>query len=407
MCYNAEPYLVYKIMYQRRNYKRNNRYHRSNRNRSRNKNRHDYRTHPDMYVAKAQSGEEVSIYTDGSNFTDFDLSPVLQKNIAYRKYTVPTKIQHQAIPLIIEGKDVLGLASTGSGKTGAFLLPMIDKVLKDKSQKCLIVVPTRELAEQIREELIKFSYGTYISSVLVIGGKSIGNQIRALRRTPQFVIGTPGRIIDLWKRNVLPLNTFNNVILDEVDRMLDMGFIRDIEFLISNLMVEKQSLFFSATMSSKEEVIANKLLRNPVKIQIAQQSPTKNIEQDVVRVDRQNKMQVLHDLLKQEGFDKVLIFSRTKYGADKIALRLSKGGFQTAAIHSNKTQSSRIKTIKMFKSGRLRILVATDVASRGLDIDDITHVINYDEPESYEDYIHRIGRTGRAGKTGTALTFIG
>ncbi|MCA9382025.1 DEAD/DEAH box helicase, partial [Candidatus Dojkabacteria bacterium] len=190
-------------------------------------------------------------------------------------------------------------------------------------------------------------------------------------------------------------------------RMLDMGFIADIEFLISKLMVEKQSLFFSATMSDKAEIIANRLLKNPVKIQVEKQSPIKNIDQDVVRVNSQDKLQVLHDLLKNEEFEKVLIFSRTKRGADKIALRLRNSGFQIDAIHSNKTQNSRMRTIKMFKAGNLRILVATDVASRGLDIDDITHVINYDEPQSYEDYIHRIGRTGRAGKMGTALTFIG
>lgn len=394
-------------MYQRRPYRRNNSYRGNNNNRNRSRYNNNYRTHPDMYRAKAQGGEEISIYADGATFTDFDLSPVLQKNIAFRKYTVPTKIQNQAIPLILSGKDILGLASTGSGKTGAFLLPMIDKVLKDKNQKCLIVVPTRELAEQIKEELGKFAYGTPVSSVLVIGGKNIGNQLRALKRQPQFVIGTPGRLIDVWKRKALWLDTFNNVVLDEVDRMLDMGFIADIEFLISKLMVEKQSLFFSATMSDKAEIIANRLLKNPVKIQVEKQSPIKNIDQDVVRVNSQDKLQVLHDLLKNEEFEKVLIFSRTKRGADKIALRLRNSGFQIDAIHSNKTQNSRMRTIKMFKAGNLRILVATDVASRGLDIDDITHVINYDEPQSYEDYIHRIGRTGRAGKMGTALTFIG
>lgn len=394
-------------MYQRKPYRRYGNY---RGNRSYGQRRRNHRSsgmHPDSYIAKAQVGEEVSIYSSETKFTDFNISPILQKNIKGKGYEYPTKIQDQAIPEILSGKDILGLANTGSGKTAAFLIPMINKLMHDRSQKCLIVVPTRELAEQIREELYQFTKDTYTYSTLVIGGANMRNQIKSLRKNPQFVIGTPGRLIDLNKKGFLRLESFDNIVLDEVDRMLDMGFIRDIEFIISKVKKEKQSLFFSATMTNTAEKIANNLLKNPVKIQIEKQSPTRNIEQGVVRFDQRDKVEVLHELLIKEEFKKVLIFSRTKHGADKLTYKLRDRGFQIDAIHSNKTQAKRIRTISLFKSGKLKILVATDIASRGLDIDDITHVINYDEPQNYDDYIHRIGRTGRAGKMGNALTFIG
>jgi len=361
---------------------------------------------PQRYIAKAEVGEAVSVYVPSSKLTDFKLAKILQKNILRKNYTHPTKIQDQAIPYILDGRDLLGLACTGSGKTAAFLIPMINKTISDRSQKCLIVVPTRELAGQIREELLQFSEGSQIRSVLVIGGKSIRNQVHALKKRPQFVIGTPGRLMDLCKRRSLRLEDFNNVVLDEVDRMLDMGFIKDIEFLILKLMKEKQSLFFSATMTDKAEQVAGNFLRNPVKIQVEKQSPLKNIEQNIVRVKSQNKLELLRGLLNKEEFEKVLIFSRTKHGADRMAKKLKITGFQIDSIHGDKSQARRTRLIDSFKSGKLKILVATDVASRGLDIDDITHVINYDEPATFDDYIHRIGRTGRVGKPGNALTFV-
>lgn len=361
---------------------------------------------PAKYVAKAEAGESVSVYVPSSKFSDFKLAKILQKNVLRKSYVSPTKIQDQAIPYIIEERDLLGLASTGSGKTAAFLLPMINKMIRDRTQKCLIVTPTRELAEQIRAELLQFSEGTNIRSVLIIGGKSIRNQIHALKKQPQFIIGTPGRLIDLYNRRVLRLEEFNNVILDEVDRMLDMGFIKDIEFLILKLKKDKQSLFFSATMTDKAEKIAANFLRNPVKIQIEKQSPLKNIEQSIVRVNSQNKLGLLQDLLNKVEFEKVLIFSRTRYGADRMAKKLKNRGFQIDSIHGDKSQARRARSIDAFKSGKIKILVATDVASRGLDIDDITHVINYDEPSTFNTYIHRIGRTGRVGKPGNAITFV-
>lgn len=361
---------------------------------------------PAKYIAKAEAGEAVSVYVPDSKLTDFNLAKILQKNILRKNYIHPTKIQDQSIPHILEGRDLLGLACTGSGKTAAFLIPMINKAINDRVQKCLIVVPTRELAEQIRQELLQLSEGSQVRSVLVIGGKSIRNQVHALKKQPQFVIGTPGRLMDLCNRRSLRLDDFNNVILDEVDRMLDMGFIKDIEFLILRLMREKQSLFFSATMTDKAEKIARDLLRDPVKVQVEKQSPLKNVEQNIVRVNSQNKLELLQNLLNKEEFEKVLVFSRTKHGADRMARKLKDKGFQIDSIHGDKSQARRARSIDSFKSGKIKILVATDVASRGLDINDITHVINYDEPSDFDIYIHRIGRTGRVGKPGNALTFV-
>ena len=393
------------IMSQRKYYKRNRKFNRGNRNIRRNRYA-GKKIDPQRYIAKAESGSSESIYVSSRAFSEFNLEGVLQRNILNKNYSSPTKIQDQAIPYILDGRDLLGLASTGSGKTAAFLIPMINKILRDKTQKCLIIVPTRELAEQIRKELFQFSEGTRINSALLIGGASAYHQINALKRRPQFVIGTPGRLKDLFNRRYLRLAEFNNVVLDEVDRMLDMGFIHDIEFLISKLMKKKQSLFFSATMTNKAEKIANSFLHDPVKVQVEKQSPLKNIEQSIVRIQSRNKVEVLIDLLKREEFKKVLIFSRTKYGADNLVKSLKKNGLQLEAIHGGKSQSKRTRTINMFKSGKIMILVATDVASRGLDIDDITHIINYDEPATYDDYIHRIGRTARAGKPGNAITFV-
>jgi superfamily II DNA/RNA helicase len=361
----------------------------------------------DKYVAKAKDTKTVSIYVENTSFNDFEIDTKLTKNIEFRKYTSPTKIQAEAIPYLLKGKDLLGIASTGSGKTGAFLIPMIDKILKDRTQKCLVITPTRELAFQIQNELREFTRRMNVYSALVIGGANIRKQIYALERNPQFVIATPGRLKDLYERRKIRLDTFNNVILDEVDRMLDMGFIKDITLLISKLSQMKQSLFFSATMNTQAERIANRFLKNPIKVQTEKQSPQANVDQDIVEVTSvYKKLEILHELLIKEGFDKVLIFSRTKRGADKLSYRLRDRGFKVDAIHGDKTQYKRTTAITNFRTNRINILVATDVASRGIDIPDITHVINYDEPATYEDYIHRIGRTGRVGKKGKALTFV-
>ncbi|MCA9376500.1 DEAD/DEAH box helicase [Candidatus Nomurabacteria bacterium] len=363
----------------------------------------------DRYIARAVEGYvPPSIYVEDSHYSQLEVDQKIKGNIARKGYLHPTKIQDQAIPAILQGHDILGLACTGSGKTAAFLIPLIDKFMNDrKGQRCLIIVPTRELASQIQDEFRDLARDTGLYSTVVIGGTNIRRQISDLRRRPQFVIGTPGRLKDVYERGELDLEVFNNIVLDEVDRMLDMGFIPDITYLISKLRSEKQTLFFSATMSPAAERIANTLMTDPVKIQVEKESPLKNIDQDIVKITHTDeKVTVLTNILRKESVTKVLVFSRTKRGADQLSKKLYQSGFKVDSIHGNKPQHKRIRILTSFKTGQIDILVATDVAARGLDIPNVSHVINYDEPENYKDYIHRIGRTGRAGKTGNALTFV-
>jgi ATP-dependent RNA helicase RhlE len=358
-------------------------------------------------IAKAVYEDLPSIYVLDHNLLEFNLTNELKKNITYKKYTSPTKIQYQAIPHILEGRDILGIASTGSGKTAAFLIPMINKGVLDKNQRFLVIVPTRELAMQIQDEFVQLARNTGLRSVLIMGGNSMRTQIGILKRDPQFVIATPGRLKDLTQRKVIDLLKINNVILDEVDRMLDMGFIEDIRFITSQLSDNKQSLFFSATMNRKSEEIADTLLKRPVKIEVEKETQGKNVEQDVIRLKNgENKFNVLCDYVNKEELKKVLVFTRTKREAENLSHKLLDRGIKVNALHGDKRQTQRSRIIDSFKKGKLDILIATDVASRGLDINNITHVINYDIPENYDDYIHRIGRTGRAGKKGYALTFI-
>lgn len=359
------------------------------------------------YIAKATPDLGEKIYKPINKFADFDVDQRLKTNIAAKGYVNPTKIQDLSIPVILKGKDVIGLASTGSGKTAAFLIPLINKSLQDRNQKTLIIVPTRELAEQIYMEFRSLVTGFNLYATVVIGGASMFKQISLLRKNPQFVIGTPGRLKDLTQRKNLNLANFNNIVLDEVDRMLDMGFVRDIKLLISLMPKQKQSLFFSATMDAEAERIAGSLLTNPEKIETESGTSSKNVEQNIVKLDPgQNKIDKLHDILIMTEVSKTLIFARTKFGADRLARNLHARGFKVDSIHGNKSQSQRSKVIQNFKQEVIKVLVATDVAARGIDIADISHVINFDEPATYQDYIHRIGRTGRAGKSGKALTFI-
>ncbi|OGH24044.1 MAG: hypothetical protein A2698_00770 [Candidatus Levybacteria bacterium RIFCSPHIGHO2_01_FULL_42_15] len=345
-------------------------------------------------------------YVPKHAFSDFPIREELKRNITNKNYTEPTPIQDQAIPSILENKDVIGIANTGTGKTAAFLIPLINKVFHDPMQRVLIVVPTRELAVQIDEEFKAFAKDMNIFSVLCIGGASIHNQIYGIRRNHNFIIGTPGRLKDLKMQKKLNFALYNNVVLDEVDRMLDMGFIVDVRFIISHLPNDRQSLFFSATVSFDIQQIIRTFLKNPITISVKSQEMPIRVDQDVIKINGRNKIDVLHDLLIQDGFDKVLIFGRTKWGMEKLARLLAERGFRVAAIHGNKSQNQRQRALEQFRENHVQVLLATDIASRGLDIDDITHVINYDQPASYEDYIHRIGRTGRAGKAGTALTFV-
>ena len=360
------------------------------------------------YVRKAVSRDLPGEYIPKNQFSDLDVSPQLKKNILNKNYITPTPIQDQAIPIILEGKDLVGVANTGTGKTAAFLVPLIEKVLKDRNKKVLIMAPTRELVLQIVDELKAFSKSLNIYSATCIGGASIRNQIFALQRNPEFVVGTPGRLKDLISRKRLSLSRFTNVVLDEVDRMLDMGFINDIKYFISLLPLKRQSLFFSATVSKEVDNLIRGFLSNPIKISVKSGDTPDNVEQDIVRVnDKGKKIESLHDLLIKEEFKKVLVFGRTKRGVEHLSNTLRERGFKVGSIHGDKSQAKREKVLNLFKTNQLQTLVATDVAARGLDIADITHVINYDLPATYDDYIHRIGRTGRADKIGKALTFIG
>ncbi|MEK7597193.1 MAG: DEAD/DEAH box helicase [Patescibacteria group bacterium] len=341
-------------------------------------------------------------------FSSLDLPETLKATIVRHGYINLTPIQAQGIPAIRSGKDVIGIANTGTGKTAAFLIPLVENILKDFNYKALIISPTRELALQTRDELRKFSGNMPIFSTLCIGQSSMQMQVSQLRHNPHVVVGTPGRLKDLINRGVLKLGMFKMIILDETDQMLDMGFIHDIKEIISYLPADRQSLFFSATVSPAISMLINSFVKNPVTISVKTQETLTNIKQDLVRLDKKigSKMEKLSSLLRQEEFKKVLVFGRTKHGVERMARDLFQKGFKVTSIHGDKAQFQRQQAIRMFKEDVVKIMVATDVAARGLDIANVSHVINYDIPQTYEDYIHRIGRTGRANLSGTALTFV-
>jgi superfamily II DNA/RNA helicase len=358
-----------------------------------------------MFIKKAEP-VVVQDYVPVNRFQDFLICDELQNSITARGYLSPTPIQDKVIPEVLKGRDVVGIAQTGTGKTAAFLIPLIQKTLDIPSTKTLIVTPTRELAVQIEDELKSFTKSLNIRSALCIGGASINTQTNLLKRNPQFVVGTPGRLKDLSERKTLAFSSFNTIVLDEVDRMLDMGFVREVDRIIAQLPRQRHSLFFSATLPTTVRTVMDRLLFEPLVFTVKAQVAPEQIDQDVVRINGRQKIEVLHELLIQKAFEKVLVFGRTKWGMEKLAKELDYRGFKVAAIHGNKSQSQRQRALDLFKANHVQVLIATDIASRGLDIENVTHVINYDLPETYDDYIHRIGRTGRANRTGTALTFI-
>jgi ATP-dependent RNA helicase RhlE len=362
---------------------------------------------PARFVNKAITTEEVAVFRPEHQFEDFAIAEGLKRAIATKGLTLPTPIQDRAIPHILRGEDLVGIAETGTGKTAAFLIPLINRAIEDKHARALILVPTRELAIQIQEELRSLSRGLSMYSACCVGGAGIIPQIRDVRRDPHFVIGTPGRLKDLIERGVLDLSGFNAVVLDEADRMLDMGFVNDMRFLLGLMPRERLSLCFSATMSPEIDRLVGDFLRTPVKISVKTRDTSRDVEQDVVRIGAgQSKVDVLQELLMQPEFEKVLVFGRTKHGVEKLANILARAGFKAESIHGNKTHGSRQQALGRFKTGVAKILVATDVAARGLDVPKVSHVINFDVPATHEDYVHRIGRTGRAGLRGKALTFI-
>lgn len=364
---------------------------------------------PAQYVSKpvvTPTAEEPQ-FVPTNAFTDFGFPEELVANVQKRGYSQPTPIQDQAIPVLMEGSDIVGIANTGTGKTAAFLLPFIHKVLADPNQGVLILAPTRELALQIYDELQSFTRQLPISQTICIGGANLSRQIERLKQSPHFVIGTPGRIKDLLQRRAFDTTLFTNIVLDEVDRMLDIGFRKDILFLIEQLPEQRHAAFFSATINRDAEEIMQRLLRQPVTVSVRKHETAAQIEQDIVRIGQgQSKLEVLFELLQQDEFEKVIVFGRTKHGINKLARELHVRGLRVAAIHGNKSQGARQRSLQEFKQGRVQALLATDVAARGIDIQGVTHVINFDEPMTYEDYVHRIGRTGRAGRVGKALTFV-
>jgi superfamily II DNA/RNA helicase len=359
------------------------------------------------FINKATITEEVEHFVPEHKFADFQIDEVLKSGIINKGYTLPTPIQDRSIPHILKGQDIVGIANTGTGKTAAFLIPLIDKVLKNRKNKILIVVPTRELAIQIQNELNGFTKGMKIFSVCCVGGAYIGKQLSELRYVNEFIIGTPGRLKDLIERKAIILNQFSTIVLDEADRMLDMGFVNDMRYLMAGMPKPRHTLFFSATLSNEIEKLIGEFLHEPVRISVKTRDTSKNIEQDIVRVGRGvNKLDVLGELLAKEDFSKVIIFGRTKHGVEKLSKALIDKGFKAESIHGDKNHSQRQRALKGFKENQVKILVATDVAARGLDIPDVSHVINFDIPATYDDYVHRIGRTGRANKKGKALTFV-
>ena len=363
------------------------------------------------FIKKGQQIEEKP-YISKNTFIDFPFNPQIHKNIARAGFIHPRPIQDQAIHSVLEGKDVFGMANTGTGKTAAFLLPLIEKISKTKGKNAreivLIMAPTRELAMQIDSDFRALAFGLGIFSVSCVGGLPIMRQISEIKRGVSFVIGTPGRIKDLINRKVLDLSTCHSVVLDEADRMLDLGFRDDMVFILSKVPKEKrQTLFFSATLSAEVKKLTGEFLKDPVFISVISGETAKNIDQDIIRTrTKEEKLDKLYEVLKREGSNKVLIFREMKHSVDALTKDLNRMGFKVGCIHGDKRSRERIRTLDLFKKDQINILIATDVAARGLDIPDVTHVINYDVPQTYDTYVHRIGRTGRSGKKGIALTFV-
>ncbi|HCT3692368.1 TPA: ATP-dependent RNA helicase RhlE [Proteus mirabilis] len=349
-----------------------------------------------------------------TDFTSLGLSEALLRAIDEQGYKTPTPIQQQAIEPILAGKDVLASAQTGTGKTAAFTLPILEKLATSaektkgrKPVKALILTPTRELAAQIADNVKAYSRYLPIRSLVVFGGVSINPQMMKLRGGVDVLIATPGRLLDLEHQNAVDLSRVEVLVLDEADRMLDMGFIHDIRRVINNLPKKRQNLLFSATFSKEITGLANSLLNNPISIAVApKNSAAESVDQYVHLVDKKRKTELLSHLIGLENWPQVLIFTRTKHGANKLAEHLNLDGIKSAAIHGNKSQGARTRALADFKDGKLKALVATDIAARGLDIDQLPYVVNFELPQVAEDYVHRIGRTGRAAATGKAISLV-
>ena len=346
-----------------------------------------------------------------NTFSALGLSARLQRTLAHAGYENPTPIQAKSIPLLLEGNDLLGIAQTGTGKTAAFTLPLLQRLHQDnhgagpRQARALILAPTRELVVQICECIKTYSHSMNLQQTSVMGGVRPRPQVNAMRRGVDFLVATPGRLLDLIRQGDVDLSSTEYLVLDEADRMLDMGFIKDVRKIIATMPTERQTLLFSATMPAAVANFANDILNAPQRVEIESKSiAVERINQTVQHVQASEKRNVLTNLLSEEEFERVIVFTRTKYGAEKVAKFLNRAGIEADALHGNKTQGARQRTLEHFRKGNTRVLVATDIASRGIDVDEVTHVINYELPNEPESYVHRIGRTARAGSGGAAIS---
>lgn len=362
---------------------------------------------PSRFIKAAKPVTPATEYVPTHKFDDFNVHEKIKSNLRAKGFVTPTPIQDQTIIPALEGKDIIGIANTGTGKTAAFAIPILNRLLTDRNSRALIVAPTRELAQQIDEDIRSMAKGSGLFGAVVIGGEPIGRQLRDLRSNPQIVIGTPGRIKDHLERRTLNLARFNMIVLDEVDRMLDMGFVDDVREILSHLAEERQSFFFSATLDTRVNNLIQTFSHDPVTISIKTGETSDNVDQNVIQYGgNMEKIEKLHDILLEEHVTKVIVFDETQRSVERLSQELVARGFPAVSIHGGKNQSQRQRALNSFKTDQVSILVATDVAARGIDVKDISHVINYTQPQSYEDYVHRIGRAGRAGQTGYALTFV-
>ena len=362
---------------------------------------------PSRFIKAAKVVSEIETYVAKHSFNDFALEQLLKTNIAAKGFTIPSPIQDQSIPVGLTGQDIIGIANTGTGKTIAFAVPVIQKLLTDKTSKVLIMAPTRELAQQIEDEIRGLAKNSGLFGALLIGGTPMGPQLRDLSARPRIVLGTPGRIKDHLERGTLKLSEFNLVVLDEVDRMLDMGFVDDMRTILALLAAKRQSFFFSATLDHKVNALISDFSAEPVTISVKSGDTIDTVEQNILTYSsKSQKVDKLHDLLIDTKVSKALVFDDTQRSVERLSNDLIARGFSADAIHGGKSQGQRQRALNRFKSSQIKILVATDVAARGIDVSDITHVINYSTPQTYTDYVHRIGRAGRAGKSGFAITFI-
>ncbi|NPA25484.1 MAG: DEAD/DEAH box helicase [Deltaproteobacteria bacterium] len=345
------------------------------------------------------------------SFNNLGLMPELIKNVAAQGYTIPTPIQSQAIPVVLEGRDVMGGAQTGTGKTAAFALPVLQKLSQSKNRsrrpRCLVLTPTRELAAQVGASMIDYGVGLHLKTAIIFGGVGINPQISALRRGVDILVATPGRLLDHAGQRTVDLSGIEILILDEADRMLDMGFIHDIKKVLALLPAKRQNLLFSATYSGEIRRLADGLLNQPEFIEVARRNTAaEKVDQVVHPVGLKAKKELLAKLITEDEWGQALVFTRTKHGANRLATYLEKQGIEAAAIHGNKSQTARTRALSDFKKGKVQVLVATDIAARGLDIEKLPHVVNFDLPNVAEDYVHRIGRTGRAGLSGSAVSLV-